>query len=364
MTTNGGTADDESHETGQPHPSKSDGDRAIWHGIADRIGGPKLLVGFAVAGVLVYLLGVVAGWGRVIDALQHAEYRWVAVACLSSVVGLLMWGKAWQVVLRALGIDVAYRRLSVTYLAATFANYVTPMGQAGGEPFIAYVLSKDTDASYEDSLASVVTADLLNLLPFFNFAAIGLVYLLLRTSLTEGVETLAQGLAVMAFGIPALVYVGWRHREGVESLVLRVVQPITKRTDRISTEGVRRRIDEFYQSLERIAQEPRSLLYALVFSYVGWVFFAAPLYFSGKALGLPISLVLVLFIVPASTLAGLTPLPGGTAAVETALVILLVALATIPKGPALAATILYRFASYWFVLGVGGFATLWVIARS
>lgn len=53
-----------------------------------------------------------------------------------------------------------------TYLAATFANYTTPFGQAGGEPFIAYVLSADTEASYEESLASVSTADLMHLLPF------------------------------------------------------------------------------------------------------------------------------------------------------------------------------------------------------
>ncbi|MFC4552164.1 MULTISPECIES: lysylphosphatidylglycerol synthase transmembrane domain-containing protein [Halorussus] len=340
------------------------GGEAILNGLTDSSGVGKILVGFVVAGVLVYLLGVVAGWGRVINALEQAEYKWVAVACLSSVVGLLAWGRAWQIVLAELDVEVPYRRLSVTYLAATFANYVTPMGQAGGEPFIAYILSKDTEASYEDSLASVVTADLLNLLPFFNFAAIGLVYILLRTPMSEGVETLAQGLAVMAFGVPALVYVGWRRRKGVEKVVLSVVRPVTNYTDRITVAGARRRIEEFYRSLERIAEEPRSLLHALVFSYIGWVFFAMPLYFSGLALDLPITLVLVLFIVPASTLAGLTPLPGGMAGVEAALVILLVALAPIPKGPALAATILYRFASYFFVLGVGGLATFWVIARS
>lgn len=342
----------------------SDGGQAVWDGIADQASGGKILIGFAVAAVLVYLLGVVAGWDRTINALEHADYRWVAVACVSSVVGLLAWGKAWQVVLGALDIHVPYRRLGVTYLAATFANYVTPLGQAGGEPFIAYVLSKDTGASYEDSLASVVTADLLNLLPFFNFAAVGLGFLLLQASLPENAETLAQGLALLAFGVPGIAYVGWRYRGKVESGVLRLVAPITNHTDRITVEGVRRRIENFYASLERIADEPRSILYALVFSYTGWVFFALPLYFSGLALDLPLSLLMVLFIVPASTLAGLTPLPGGLAGVEAALVVLLVALAPISTSAALAAAIVYRFASYWFVLGVGGFATLGVIARS
>ena len=361
---------DETEPDGGPSLSASgtetgNGGEALSAGLGERIGKGKLLLGFLIAGVLIYLLGAVAGWGRVIDALEGAEYRWVWVACVSTVVGLAFWGKAWQVVLAMLDIEVRLRRIVVTYFAATFANYVTPLGQAGGEPFIAYVLSQDTEASYEDSLASVVTADLLNLLPFFNFAAVGMAYLLLNATLPENAETLAQGLVVLAFGVPALAYVGWRHREGVESFVLRLVAPIARRTDRLSVDGVRNRIDRFYHALERIADEPRSLLFALVFSYTGWVFFALPLYFSGLALDLPIGLTLVLFIVPASTLAGLTPLPGGLAGVETAIAVLIAGLVPpISWSSALAAAIVYRFASYWIVLLVGGVASLWVIGRS
>ncbi|WP_433629177.1 lysylphosphatidylglycerol synthase transmembrane domain-containing protein [Halomicrococcus sp. NG-SE-24] len=342
----------------------SNGGEALSAGLGERFGKGKLLLGFLVAGVLIYLLVAVAGWERVLDALQGADYRWVWIACASTIVGLALWGKAWQVVLAVLDIEVKLRRIVVTYFAATFANYVTPLGQAGGEPFIAYVLSRDTEASYEDSLASVVTADLLNLLPFFNFAAVGLAYLLLNASMPENAETLAQGLVVLAFGVPAIAYVGWRHRDGVEAFVLRVVGPIADRTDRITVEGVRGRIDRFYQALERIADEPRELLYALVFSYTGWIFFALPLYFSGVALDLPLTLTLVLFIVPASTLAGMTPLPGGLAGVEAALAVLIVGLAPISWSSAVAAAIIYRFASYWIVLLVGGLATLYVIARS
>ena len=342
----------------------SGGGQALREKFADRRTAIKILAGFAVAGLLVYLLGVVVGWQTIIDTLADADLRWLAIACVSTALCLAAWGKAWQVVLAVLGIDVPYRKLVVTYYAATFANYVTPLGQAGGEPFIAYVLSKDTGASYEDSLASVVSADLLNLLPFFNFAALGLGFLLLQASLPERAEFLAQGLAVLAIGVPGLVYIGWRHRVGVEDAVLRIVGPVAKRTKRLTIVGVRKRIDRFYASLERIAAEPRQLAFALAFSYVGWVFFALPLYFAGQTLGLPIDPLVVLFIVPASTLAGLTPLPGGVGGVEVALVILLVALTPLAAGPATAVALIYRVASYVFALAVGGIATIWVIARA
>jgi uncharacterized protein (TIRG00374 family) len=147
--------------------------------------------------------------------------------------------------------------------------------------------------------------------------------------------------------------------------VIRLAAPVAVRTSRITVEGIRKRIERFYQSLERIANEPRELLFALVFSYTGWVFFALPLYFAGRALGLPLPLVLVLFIVPASTLAGLTPTPGGLAGVEAALTVLIVALVpAIPWSSGVALAIIYRVASYWFVLLIGGIASRFVIMRS
>lgn len=345
--------------------SAPDGGSALSAGLSERFGTGKLLLGFVVAVVLIYLIVVASGWRRVLHALQGADYTWMWIACLSTFIGLAAWGKAWQIVLAVLDIKVEFKRLVVTYLAATFANYVTPLGQAGGEPFIAYILSRDTEANYEDSLASVVTADLLNLLPFFNFAALGLSYLLIRASLPDNAKTLAQGLVILAFGIPAIAYAGWRYRQRVEDLVIRFIAPIATRTSRITVDGIRQRIDRFYHSLERIASEPRQLLFALVFSYTGWIFFALPLYFAGRALGLPLPLVLVLFIVPASTLAGLTPTPGGLAGVEAALTVLMVGLVpAISWSSGVAAAMVYRFASYWFVLLIGGIASLFVIMRS
>ena len=345
--------------------TRENGAAALYDQFAERQTLAKIAIGFVVAGVLVYLLGYVVGWRSVGQALAGANGRWLVIACASTLVGLVAWSKAWQVVLGVVGIHVTFRRLIVTYFAATFANYVTPFGQAGGEPFIAYVLSQDTDASFEDSLASVVTADLLNLLPFFNFAAIGLAVLLLRARLPDVIRPLAFGLTAIAVAVPAIAYVGWNHRQGVENAVLRLLAPIVGRTKRFSVDGIRHRIDRFYESLELIAADPRNLLYALVFSYTGWVFFALPLYLASLTLNLPIDPLLILFIVPASTIAGLVPTPGGLAGVEATLVALLLALVPpLTGGEAFAIATVYRIASYWFALGVGGLASFYVIARA
>ena len=58
------------------------------------------------------------------------------------------------------------------------------------------------------------------------------------------------------------------------------------------------------------------------------------------------------------------PGSGGLAAIEATLVALLTTLLAFSGDEALAVTTVYRLTSYWFVVGVGGLATLWVLARA
>jgi len=351
----------ESDADGQPSVRTAGSATAAF---ADRKTIAQIGLGFAVAAVVIYLLVDFVGTADVMGRLSTADWRWLALGCLSTLLCLAAWGKAWQIVLGVVGIEESYSKLVVTYFAATFANYVTPLGQAGGEPFIAYVLSRDTDASYEDSLASVVTADLLNMFPFVTFAGVGFAALLYQTAVPDAIEPLAGGLVVLSPGVPFLVAIGWRFRRQVEQAVLSAAAPVVRRVPRLSLDGLRKRLRELQTAFERIARDRRALARALFFSYAGWVFFALPLYAVGRAIDITFPLLLVFFIVPASTLAGLVPSPGGSGAVEAALVALVVGLTAVDTAGATAIALLYRVASYWFALVVGGAAAIHVIRRN
>ncbi len=324
----------------------------------------KLLIGFLIAGILLVLIGVVVGWRQTITHLSRAELSWVIIACLSTMLCLAIWGKTWQIVLEAVGVEVPYRRLVVTFYAATFANYVTPMGQAGGEPFIAYILARDTEANFEQSLASVVTADVLRMAPFFNAGLVGLAYLLFQARLSEQLEEFAVLLIVVAIGLPLGVIAAWMYREPLRYRFLQLIEPLSQRTDRINLTAINDRITNLFESLDLIADSPRALLLAVGFAYIGWVLFALPLYFSGLALNLSVPLLLVCFLVPVAVIAGSTPLPGGLAAIEGTLVVLLTALLAFSADEALAVTTIYRLTSYWLVVILGGFAAFWVLHRA
>lgn len=324
----------------------------------------KILLGFLVAALLVYLLGAAVGWEETVERVRVAHLGWVGAACASTVLCLALWGKMWQEILAAVGVSVAYKKIVVTFFAATFANYVTPMGQVGGEPLIAYILSRDTEATYEESLASVVATDALRLLPFFTATGIGIGYLLLSITLPKVVERLAVFLAVLAVFLPTLAFAGWRYRTSVKSGVVSVLTPLASRTDLITLDGIRGRIDRLYRSVELIASSPKRIVASVGLAYMGWMLFALPLYFSGIALDLPLSLLLVAFLVPATIVVGFTPLPGGLGAIEGSLILLLTTLTAFSGGEALAVTTVYRLTSYWMVIAVGGVAALWVTARA
>lgn len=324
----------------------------------------KAIAGFTVAGLLLYLFGRVIGWNEIIATLGRARPLWFGLACLSTVVSLVVWAKSWDVILTTVDIEVPLQKIVVTYFAATFADYATPFGKAGGGPFIAYVLAADTEANYQDSLASVVTADLLNLLPFFTFAGLGTIALLVQGEVPKQAEILVGGLGGLAILLPLLIYGSYRRRNFVESLVMKVMSPISKHIDRVDAEGIRDRIDEFYELVDRIAASRRRLAYTLVFAYVGWLFFAAPLYLAGRTLGQPLDPILVLFVVPASSIAGIVPTPGGVGGVEFALVGLLVALTALQPDLAASVALVYRVASYWFALAIAGIAAFFVIHRT
>lgn len=321
----------------------------------------KVGAGFAIALVLLYLFGAVIGWSEITRTLRAADPWWFALALASTTLGLAVWAKAWDEVLCVIDVDIPFRSLVVTYFAGTFADYVTPMGKAGGGPLIAYLLSTDDRITYHESLATLTTADLLNLVPYFLFAVVGAVGLAIRGGLPRRADILAGALGGVAVVVGSTGYLAWRYRTTVTDSIVDVLTPVAERFPFIDVATVREEIHGFYEEMGRIADEPRLLAYTLVFAIVGWVLFTVPLYLAGRTVGVTLDPLVVLFVVTASTIAGLVPTPGGLGGVEFALVGLLVALTPLSAGAAAAIALIYRVASYWYVLAVGGLAALYEV---
>lgn len=322
-----------------------------------------MVVGFAVALAVLAALALVVGLDDLLASLAEADYGVVGLMVAVSLAWLCCWGLALRTVLGVLGVEMGVAQAVQTFLAAMFANNVTPFGQAGGEPVAALFISTSSDAEYETSLAAIASVDALNFVPSIGFALLGLAFFSARHTVGQEFRLAAVAVLALAVTVPVVAYLGWQYRRRVEALVLGTVAPavggIGRRLPRRPLppeSAVRNQIRSFFRSIDRIATDRRGLAVALAFSALGWLGIMTSLWLALYALGHTVAFAVVLVAVPVGAVAGVAPLPGGLGGVETVLVVLLVPIPELSAAAAAAAVVLHRGATYWLPLVLGGAA--------
>jgi uncharacterized protein (TIRG00374 family) len=322
------------------------------------------ILGFVVAVVLLAVVFSFVGIREIARTVSRADTRVVAVMVPVAVGWLTAWGLALGTVLAGLDVDVTVRRAFLTYAAATFANNVTPFGQAGGEPLTAFIISRSTDADYETGLAAIASVDALHFVPTLFLAGTGLTYF--ATRLTFGRRlTLAAGAVVgFALVVPALGYVVWRFRRRIEGAVVDLLAPLLGAIDRVlpdrdlpNQEVLRRRVRSFFLAIRRVADDRPRLAKALAFSTLGWVGLMTALWLSLLALGHLVAFPVVMVAIPVASMASVAPLPGGLGALDGILIGMLATLPGVGLAGAGAAVVLYRASTYVFPVTVGAVST-------
>jgi uncharacterized protein (TIRG00374 family) len=320
--------------------------------------------GFAGAAVVLGALLWFVGIGEVLDALGKANAALLVVVAATALVWLLSWGLALRTVLGTLGIELSVRESFLVFSAATFANNVTPFGQAGGEPFSALLISKVSDSEYETGLAAIASVDALNFVPSIGLATVGLGYYATTATLGEELTVAAASIGGVATAVAVGAGLGWRYRYRLEAVVVRVFTPLVQWVGRAvpgrsppSPDGIERRIEGFFETIERIGGDRRNLLLALGLSTAGWVALAGCLWLSLFAVGVQVSPAAPMIAIPAAAVTSVTPLPGALGAIEAVQIGLLVSMTGVSKGAIGAAVLVHRGATYWLPVLVGGGAT-------
>ena len=176
---------------------------------------------------------------------------------------LTAWGLSLRTVLDAFDAPIPASTAVLVFASATFANNITPFGQAGGEPVSALLISRASNREYETGLAAIASVDALNFVPSIGLALVGLSYF--ATKLTFGADLT---LAATAVGIFAAVLVvttilGWRYRYRIEhgaiATLTPVIQRIAEALPRVSTPqpgALETRVEGFFAAVERVATSP------------------------------------------------------------------------------------------------------------
>lgn len=325
----------------------------------------RVLVAFGLALLLIALFVAVVGWEDVLGAAAAADLMVYGLAFLTSAGALCCRGVAWHQVLNAVD-KVSARLVAGLFLTSMFVKYVTPYGQVTSGPGVAAIVPQYTDLSYEESLAAIVAGDFINYLPYYTCGAVGAGYFLVRRSPSFDVRFYAVPVALLVAVAGGFLAALWFRRDLVERLIVRLTGGIRRlvavvserRAEAISREGVRNRLEGFYTTLDLVSTDRTAVAVALVFGHLGWLGLAATLYFTASALGTPIPFGIAILGVALSKVGFLVPAPGGLGGVELTLASVLFLITGMNAATATAAAILYRFATYWFTVGVGGLTSM------
>jgi uncharacterized protein (TIRG00374 family) len=324
------------------------------------------LAGFLGASLVLAVLLWFVGVDAVADQLGRADLTYVFPLLGVALLWLLSWALALRSVLGTLGIQVSVRMAFLVYASATFVNNVTPFGQAGGEPISALLIARVSDSEYETGLAAIASVDAVNFVPSVGLAFVAVSYYAVTVTLTDRLVDAALLLAMIASVVVVAGTFAWRNRYGIEEWLVDAVAPIAAAVDRFvprvtapRPEAIRHRIENFFATIERVAEDRQSMAVTLTFSTLGWLMLVFCLWLSLLALGVrgPDLFVAAMLAVPLGTVASVTPLPGGLGGIETVLLMVLPTVTGVGAATISAVILLHRFATYWFPVLLGGGAT-------
>lgn len=322
----------------------------------------RIAIGIGVAAALLVLLVSAIGGRDILAELSGADSRVLGLGFLAGALALTFRGLVWQRFIAVIDETMTRTRIANVFLTAMFVKYATPYGQLATEPFVAYLVSSDGEMAYEDGLASILSADLLNYIPYYTYGFLALGMIAAGGAVGDRMITQFAAFAGLFVVVAVFVYVTvfqpaivYRVVLGVAALVRRVVGRFTARfNDRLSAEVIRARLDGFYGSIDAITADKRTLVIATVYAHLGMAFLMAPIYIGGVALGYQIALPVVAIVVALGKLGSVVPSPGGTGGVEVIVTGGLITLAGLEPAAAATVALIYRACTYWLTLGVGG----------
>lgn len=318
---------------------------------------------FGLAFLVLALFVLVVGWEEVLGAAARARLPVYALAFVASGWCLLARSYVWHRLLTVVDQRRPYWLVGGVFLTGMFAKYVIPYGQVTSGVGMAAVVSRYYESAYEESLASILSADFLNYVPYYSFGAIGIGYLIV----SDAVPTrISESLPVAIAGVIALVLIvltAWRFRETVARVSVSGLRGILARTapsmaDRITRETLHERFRGFSITIGLLSRNRTAMLVSAILAHAAWLGLAGALYFSALALGESLPIGIVFVCVALSKLGFVVPTPGGVGGVEIALASVLFLLTPMGTAVATAVAILYRFGTYWFTIALGGLSSI------
>lgn len=306
------------------------------------------------------------GWDRILETMAYAEPGTLLLAGIITFSGMVVLGIGWWVLIKdTIGFNVL-EGLEV-FFTAQFANFLTPMGQFGGEPIITYILMKTTDVPVERSLAAVVAVDFVNTIPFFTVSLAGI--FLYRTQYPGNplISFLFLGLITLFTVFSLFFLLLWKRKEttlhalehvgnGLHQLLTETGVSSSRILSVVNGDYFTVKGRGFYDVIQEVFENKKRVGQALILAHIADLMGVLGMYLFLHAFGVDAPLAALMFIMSAAGIPQFLPIPGGLGGVEVATATMLTSIAGVPTTIAVSAVLFFRLFSYWTTLLVGGYA--------
>ena len=319
----------------------------------------KNLFWFAIATAIFAALLLAADPSKIVSSIAQAKPLYILAAFVTGFMVINCWSLNWYVFFKSLDIDCSYFRTFHVFTAGQFFNNITPLGRFGGQPIMAYLTSKNSGSSYEKSLATVMSADLVTVIPMTLYITTGLAYLTLTKTVSQ--EVTAASLTLLGFLLTGIFigFLAWFRPGTIEKYSLKITNKTTQKLGR--GEKIHQKIVEkaenWEKTLQTIGKHPKTLLQSLIITGSAFLFRMATFYLILTSLGLQIHPLKIMLIIPLISFASISPTPGGAGTYEAAMAATIILLTNLTFATALSVTILYRITTYWQTILIGYIST-------
>jgi len=323
----------------------------------DRVNSGRLknIFWFVVATLIFAVLVRIAELNKIIEAFKEAELIYLVFSCMTGFSILIVWSLNWFNFFKVSKIDCSFPRTFQLFSAGQFLNSVTPLGQFGGQPFMAYLISKHSDTSYEKALAAVMSADVIAIIPLSTFVILGYTYIAI-TGTVSGELTRMSIIAssLLLFGI-VMSYLGWYRPGSLEKGLVKITEKITDILGRGSGFVVKleNRLENVESTFRKVGENPKAVIRSLIIAHTSFLLKMTVFYGVMLSLGLQMNPFQVMLLIPLASVANFSPTPGGAGTFEAAMAGLIILFIQINLATALTAAILYRVSTYWVNITVG-----------
>lgn len=310
---------------------------------------------FGVATVIFAAMFWLADPSKMLEAIRSAQLEYLALSGIAGFCIIIFWTLNWFNFFKVSGIGCSFPQTFRLFSAGQFLNSVTPLGQFGGQPFMAYLISKNSDTSYEKSLATVMSADVLAIIPLSTFVIASYAYIALNGAASgELTKMSAVAASLLVFGI-VMSYLGWYRPGSLENALLKAVEKITGFIGRGShiVEKLEKRLENVEETFRTVGNSPEAVIRSLAITHTAFLMKMAAFYGVMLATGLELGFFQVMLLIPLASVANFSPTPGGAGTFEAAMAGIILLFAPVELATALTAAILYRLSTYWLGIVVG-----------